>query len=1818
MSLYSARVAQDSPLFYFENNSSGVNNTGSITPSIVTGSSTQFISTGGVSNTAYMYNAGRTGEYGFEYSNSSTIFNDREFSITGWFKVNSTDISSNPDYIFHAGTTANGIYLQKTDKLYVGARFNGVSVATSTAPSFDEWHHVAVTMDTSNLKLYIDGTLIQTVSSPASLSIDSLVKYWGRATTSGTPRNGVKGNLDEWAVFNTTLSSTTIGEHYVTGFGILYNATPATASALMAEATHSHDGGYAAQAATASATSPDASWNFVNFPSMLDTYMQTLSFEQWYRFDQTKKIRNYGTGGNAEDAWAFNGSSINRIQGGRQGSGALEMIGQTGNKVQLGFNVTAPVQTEISDNEFQIGFWFKGEAGYGDYLANPVVYYNPFSSNRYYMRIRDTGWVEWNFQGSQSNQALWQANILDNNWHFIELKASASNNIISINIDNGTAVTTNPTGSWPTGLSLAQFGDVLNAGSNTKKGWMSHYWVTGYNSITSTQIGNMITYAGTPIQAASMLPEPGVKFTNAYNDYIQTENPEIDLRFDEASGTPVNYGDMPTFSSGFIGSNVTYLQPTVNRYAYRFTNADTYIQGDWTATSGTYTTNATQTMVVRFKSNGYTTFNQILASSGQKGFLGTGITISLLANSGHIEAKLNRGFGPTDTETITWTTNVADNEWHLAVACKSGSNFTLYVDGKQRAQITNSAITPADSGTWGIAAEGKYNTGQGAASKDLYIDEFALMSAEITAQEAFEMYQAVSLSTTNTISALMVNPAYSAGFGPTISASPMIATAEEGAVFPFVVPLTGQALFQQPNFEAIKNTSNAVTVWTASALFEDTTFSVGEYNGAQHMDASATMGDHRVFIPGFWNASPMIANPAGMVNPTFTSTQGALIKPQAMPAKAIFVTPPAYKLITDDMWYSKLYLQHSVVHGEEGYTAGVSSAYAFLKLFDDVTSNLQGAVTSKLTNNLPYSIVIDNPDNTATTVTYATASNEFLTASPTPLLETGYYDEFERKSVRFRNIQFKIAEDIYKADGPYSLEFTFKTTKANQVIAQGLQRSFTGSQSATSSIGLIDGKLFASRATQPIGSARIFAHPDNKDLVTLSTAYGNKSIADGAWHHIIIQYGFDGRVQFWIDGQLDIQFFSDSIYGRGAKLRPYILGSNHTNSRWQSDFETSAWSYDAAFFVESDDITDHYTASIKYEPVHAEPAIANADMPEPAVSGNRPRALMLYFWPTSIEQITNLSYSSFTSDESPEELGTVDYYTSPPQEYEGWDVFPVDVTGRYVSDLVNVEAYGAENISLTTPSGSTKLWKINKRRTFRDELTDAPRYIDLINDIDLTKFDMIIFKNYPNDPKEKDAFSTNEVVDAYFNLRESAIFEEFLKSLRAAVDTGLSLIVTNPQLALDLKIVDRVETVPDMDDLSGYESDPYAPTQVPQAANLDVTTGYPFTHHWWDTWKNNRARVVNTQAGLTDSAGLVRTQMAFWNNDDNGVRYGGPDRPFNRYEHKSALTVGDEFLLSSEPNQTTRKNFEASPISAVKAGKVITAFANTVRRGLEAITNPYKDYAISIAVNPGDILDGTQVGGKIFVNFTENINKSIETGDVDLQSDYWINYAYENGAIDADQRDAYLAAEWNTNTTPYWSSDGMNILVQVSEIQDENLSRKGTQTSPAKTRKVNKDGGISFKEVASGSQYFALQYSWQYPRATFEVPSIITKGFRWLSNREVLEGTVIRPTGLTATAEMPNALGIPDKVNSFAAQAMVATATIEETQFSSGTKIITVLPMTATATIVKPGSTIGVTPMTANAILRLDSKASVAAEDQVTLYLIHVDPILYIREDVIK
>jgi hypothetical protein len=1294
--------------------------------------------------------------------------------------------------------------------------------------------------------------------------------------------------------------------------------------------------------------------------------------------------------------------------------------------------------------------------------------------------------------------------------------------------------------------------------------------------------------------------QPVVRFENAYNDLLATYSPKIAFRLNEASDTPINYGSGGTLSVGKNGSNITYLQPTQNTYAYKFTNKDTYIQGDYAYSSGTFSSGNVQTMSIIFKAESTVNFEQILGSMGMYGFIGSGITITIDATNGYLKARINQGFGPSDTDSLSTTINVCDNQYHHVVGVRSGSSFKLYLDGKEVATMSSAGTTLSDSATYGISAESKFNT-QSAAAKALHIDEFAVLSTALSAAQVFGLYQSLGNAAEWTASALAVDPTVAAGFGPIVAEPAMTASAEFSNVFPFIPPMLVDAMFQNPNYAATQNTDNLAEPMTADAQGENPGWDIGENNQVLHMDASAEMGDARSLIPGFWNASPAIASPAEMVDPVISSTLGALIKADALPANAFFQLPPAYYLITDDLWYQRLL--------EIDYQSDTDPGLiTFFNTSSDIylSGGYDGwnayANRNPLNANYGYN----------------------LYDVPLPVATAGYFDTTNRKALNLRNIALEKG-DREPLVATWTMELMIQTTKKNQYIATAFDvgnPASSVSRRKRSGIRLKDGKItFTGIIDSTLGMLN-----SNSEI----QFGGFKDIADGEWHHVIIQQRGDGvdqynpRVQVWVDGKLDIQRFGAAAYCPGQ------IGFNSNDVDAYSDFNLSAVSISRGSFVLEREVILNYLASFNIIPVKAPAATATAEIgQESKAAGNRPRALMLYFWPTSTQQ-GSLRYPGFTSTESSDELTTLDYFTKPPQDYEGWDIFPVDITGRWVSDLVKPEAYGIGNIASTnfikdvTPYGRPEQADValfNTAGTFKNPVTDAARYIDLINDIDLSKFDMIMFKNYPNESIEKDAFTGEEVVDAYFNLRESSLFADFLKTLRAAVDTGLSLMVSNAQLALDLKIVDRVEVVPDMDD--NLPTDPYAPTQVigTGAENLPTPPEYKPPLGWFDTWKNNRTRIVNTHPNITDYPGLIKTQQAFWYNTDE-FRWGGPDRIFAKYEHKDALAVGDEFVISTTGQRANQNQngYLATPFENVKSGKIITAFANTVRRGVDLIENPYRNYAQSIILEPGDVLDGTQVGGKIFVNFTEEINKAQENGSVELTSDYWVNYAYDNGAISLEDRDDLLLQDFVTTETPYWSINGMHLLQQRSgEYElDTDFKKAGVQKETVKVRKVNKNGGISFRSVPQGTVFFSSEYSWQYPLAGFEIPSMPTRGFRWLSNREVLEGTVLRPQAFTAKAEMPNAAGVPDRESNFNAQSMLATADIEETQFSSGEKRIIALPMTATADIVKPGSTIGAPPMLVNAKMFDDSRSNVASEDQVVLYLMHVDPILYIREDVIK
>ena len=131
--------------------------------------------------------------------------------------------------------------------------------------------------------------------------------------------------------------------------------------------------------------------------------------------------------------------------------------------------------------------------------------------------------------------------------------------------------------------------------------------------------------------------------------------------------------------------------------------------------------------------------------------------------------------------------------------------------------------------------------------------------------------------------------------------------------------------------------------------------------------------------------------------------------------------------------------------------------------------------------------------------------------------------------------------------------------------------------------------------------------------------------------------------------------------------------------------------------------------------------------------------------------------------------------------------------------------------------------------------------------------------------------------------------------------------------------------------------------------------------------------------------------------------------------------------------------------------------------------------------------------------------------------------------------------------------------------------------------------------------------------------SPLTRGFNWLATREEDMGTVNRVPASMAHAEMIAPTVTADKDRTVYAPALVASA-----------KIVTALgyaaadfqerpvPMTAYGVFSQYSKVLYPAVFTSTASLRTNIKLSAAETDQVVLYLEHIDPIVYLREEVIK
>jgi hypothetical protein len=133
------------------------------------------------------------------------------FSVMVWVKPNGQNSSSNDRTIAskYDGSTGFKIYLSTDNK--VNITWSGGTIATSSvALPNSEWHNVAITYNGTNTKLYIDGVLDTNIASAAPPTNSTIFSLGAEYRSKSDIRNYFKGDIDEFRLWNKTISQTQI------------------------------------------------------------------------------------------------------------------------------------------------------------------------------------------------------------------------------------------------------------------------------------------------------------------------------------------------------------------------------------------------------------------------------------------------------------------------------------------------------------------------------------------------------------------------------------------------------------------------------------------------------------------------------------------------------------------------------------------------------------------------------------------------------------------------------------------------------------------------------------------------------------------------------------------------------------------------------------------------------------------------------------------------------------------------------------------------------------------------------------------------------------------------------------------------------------------------------------------------------------------------------------------------------------------------------------------------------------------------------------------------------------------------------------------------------------------------------------------------------------------------------------------------------------------------------------------------------------------------------------------------------------------------
>lgn len=141
-----------------------------------------------------------------EIGNANNLPN--QFSLMFWLKSNGTDANSSARTIAskYNGATGYKIFLSNDNKININWT-GGTTLTSNTTLPNEEWHNIEFTYNGSKIYLYIDGVFDSSIATNAPINTNNIFSIGAEYRNETDIRNYFKGEIDEYRLWNTVLST---------------------------------------------------------------------------------------------------------------------------------------------------------------------------------------------------------------------------------------------------------------------------------------------------------------------------------------------------------------------------------------------------------------------------------------------------------------------------------------------------------------------------------------------------------------------------------------------------------------------------------------------------------------------------------------------------------------------------------------------------------------------------------------------------------------------------------------------------------------------------------------------------------------------------------------------------------------------------------------------------------------------------------------------------------------------------------------------------------------------------------------------------------------------------------------------------------------------------------------------------------------------------------------------------------------------------------------------------------------------------------------------------------------------------------------------------------------------------------------------------------------------------------------------------------------------------------------------------------------------------------------------------------------------------